>query len=170
MPDFIAGRGTGWFGPYFNILPLVTVALFLVQQKMLMPKPTDEQTRITQNMMQIMTIFMGVLFFKVPSGLCIYFITSSIWSLVERKLVKRFTPESTTDAAAVPALATNNTSGASGSAANRKARSRQNPEPVAEKSATRTRLDELRAMLEKPAVRSATQRDSRKDKGKKRRK
>ncbi len=93
MPEFIAGRGSGWLGPYFNILPMVTVGLFLLQQKMLMPKATDEQTRMTQNMMQVMTVFMGVLFFKVPSGLCIYFITSSLWSLIERKLIKRITPK-----------------------------------------------------------------------------
>jgi len=164
MPDFIAGRGTGWFGPYFNILPLVTVGLFLLQQKILMPKATDEQTRMTQNMMQIMTVFMGVLFFKVPSGLCIYFITSSIWSLVERKLVKRFTPPPSTTQAVV--VATKPVEPDS----NRKNRNRQAAEPAPAKSATRTRLDELRAMLEKPAVRSATQRDSRKDKDRKRRK
>jgi len=92
MPEFIAGRGTGWFGPYINLLPILTIALFIVQQKVLMPKATDEQTRMTQQMMMFMTVFMGVLFFKVPAGLCIYFITSSIWSLVERKLVKKFMP------------------------------------------------------------------------------
>ncbi len=95
MPDFIAGKGTGWFGPYFNILPIVTIALFIVQQKVLMPKATDEQTRMTQQMMMFMTIFMGVLFFKVPAGLCLYFITSSIWSLVERRLIKKFVPTHT---------------------------------------------------------------------------
>jgi len=93
MPDFIAGRGTGWFGPFLNILPLVTITLFIIQQKVLMPKATDEQTRTAQNMMMMMTIMMGVLFFRVPAGLCIYFITSSTWSLVERFLIKRFTPQ-----------------------------------------------------------------------------
>ena len=92
MPDFIAGRGTGWFGPFMNVLPIVTILLFIVQQKVLMPPATDEQTRLTQRMMMFMTIFMGVLFFKVPAGLCIYFITSSIWSLIERQLVKRYMP------------------------------------------------------------------------------
>jgi YidC/Oxa1 family membrane protein insertase len=92
MPDFIAGRGTGWFGPFMNVLPIVTILLFIVQQKVLMPKATDDQTRLTQQMMMFMTVFMGVLFFKVPAGLCIYFITSSIWSLVERQLVKRYMP------------------------------------------------------------------------------
>lgn len=164
MPEIIAGRGTGWFGPYFNILPLVTVALFLIQQKVLMPKATDEQTQMTQNMMQIMTVFMGVLFFKVPSGLCIYFITSSIWSLVERKLVKRLTPPASATAGAVAVTLPAET------APVRKPKDRQPAEAAEPKSAMRTRLDELRAMLDKPAVKSATQRDSRKDKDKKRRK
>lgn len=152
MPEFIAGRGVGWLGPYFNILPMVTVGLFLLQQKMLMPKATDEQTRMTQNMMQVMTIFMGVLFFKVPSGLCIYFITSSLWSLVERKLVKRFTPptppSSLTAAADGPSLDSPKSSG----------KKRDRFAPVEEKP--KGRLQELREMLEKPAVKSSTQRGS----------
>ena len=94
MPELIAGRGSGWFGPYLNILPIVTITLFIIQQKVLMPKATDDQTRVAQQMMMVMTIMMGVLFFKVPAGLCIYFITSSTWSLVERFLIKRFTPKS----------------------------------------------------------------------------
>ena len=95
MPEFIAGRGSGWFGPYLNILPIITITLFIIQQKVLMPKATDEQTKVAQQMMMVMTIMMGVLFFKVPAGLCIYFITSSTWSLVERFLIKRFTPKAT---------------------------------------------------------------------------
>jgi YidC/Oxa1 family membrane protein insertase len=46
-------------------------------------------------MMMFMTVAMGVLFFRVPAGLCIYFITSSTWSLVERFLIKRYTPKGT---------------------------------------------------------------------------
>jgi len=93
MPQFIAGRGPGWFGPYLNILPLITITLFIIQQKVLMPKATDEQTRVAQQMMMFMTIMMGVLFFRVPAGLCIYFITSSTWSLIERFLIKKYTPQ-----------------------------------------------------------------------------
>ncbi len=95
MPDFIAGRGTGYFGPFFNILPIITVTLFIIQQKVLMPKATDEQTAIAQKMMMFMTVAMGVLFFRIPAGLCIYFITSSTWSLVERWLIKKYTPKGT---------------------------------------------------------------------------
>lgn len=87
LPDFFADPGTGWLGPYFNILPMVTVVLFLVQQKMFMPPATDDQTRMQQQMMKFMMIFMGVLFFRVPSGLCVYFIASSMWGIAERKLL-----------------------------------------------------------------------------------
>ncbi len=86
--DFLTGEN-GYLGPYLNVLPIVTVALFLVQQKLFTPPATDEQTAMTQKMMTYMMIFMGVLFFKVPSGLCIYFITSSLWGIAERLLLPK---------------------------------------------------------------------------------
>jgi YidC/Oxa1 family membrane protein insertase len=42
-----------------------------------------------QKMMQYMTLFMGIMFFKVASGLCVYFIASSIWGIAERKLLPK---------------------------------------------------------------------------------
>jgi YidC/Oxa1 family membrane protein insertase len=152
MPEIIAGRGTGYLGPYFNILPLVTVGLFLLQQKILMPKATDEQTQMTQNMMQVMTVVMGVLFFKVPSGLCIYFITSSLWSLAERKLVKRLVPNKPALAAAPLAISKPVVS-AAGTNRNQKDADKKRPQ-----SRMAARLAGLREMLDKPAVRSGTQR------------
>ncbi len=86
LPAMLADE-TGWLGPYLNVLPLVTVVLFLVQQKLFMPPATDDQTRMQQQMMKFMMLFMGVLFFRVPSGLCIYFIASSLWGIAERKLL-----------------------------------------------------------------------------------
>lgn len=86
MPGFFADE-TGWLGPYLNVLPIVTIFLFLLQQKMFMPPATDDQTRMQQSMMKYMMIFMGVLFFKVPSGLCVYFVASSLWGIAERKLL-----------------------------------------------------------------------------------
>ncbi len=90
--DYLSGRGTGWLGPYFNLLPVIVVVLYLVQQKMFMPPATDEQTAMTQKMMNIMTLMMGLFFFRVPAGLCIYFITSSCWGICERIIVKRTLP------------------------------------------------------------------------------
>jgi YidC/Oxa1 family membrane protein insertase len=164
MPEFIAGRGTGWLGPYFNILPMVTVGLFLLQQKMLMPKATDEQTRMTQNMMQIMTVFMGVLFFKVPSGLCIYFITSSAWSLVERQLVKRMMPapkKTDSEASALSNTGVADSKSKEPTRTNPKDR-RKGQDPAQSKPASR--FQEMMKLLEKPAVKSTTQRGTRKDK------
>jgi YidC/Oxa1 family membrane protein insertase len=85
LPDFIVGEAAGWLGPYFNILPIISVVLLQIHQRLFTPPATDEQTKMTQDMMKYMTIFMGLLFFKVPAGLCIYFITSSLWSIVERQ-------------------------------------------------------------------------------------
>jgi len=76
-----------FLGSEFNLLPCISVVLFLVQQKMFMPPPTDEQTAMTQKMMNMMTIVMGVMFWHVPAGLCIYFICSSVWGIAERKLL-----------------------------------------------------------------------------------
>jgi YidC/Oxa1 family membrane protein insertase len=93
MPNFINdGQGLFGLGPYLNILPLITVALFLVTQKMAMPAPTNEQAAMQQKMMKYMTVFMGVLFYKVASGLCLYFIASSLWGIGERKLLPKTQP------------------------------------------------------------------------------
>ena len=48
-----------------------------------------------QKMMKYMMIFMGVMFFKVPSGLCLYFIASSTWGIAERKMLHP--PQGTTE-------------------------------------------------------------------------
>lgn len=85
------GNGYGMFGlgPYFNLLPMLTIGLFLAQQKMLMPPPVDDQARMQQKIMTWMMVFMGLLFFKVPSGLCIYFIASSLWGVMERQMMPK---------------------------------------------------------------------------------
>jgi YidC/Oxa1 family membrane protein insertase len=76
----------GW--TEFNLLPIITVALFVVQQKMFMPPPTDEQQEMQYKMMNAMTLVMGVMFYHVPAGLCVYFISSSLWGIGERKLLE----------------------------------------------------------------------------------
>lgn len=83
---FDNGDGMFALGPYFNLLPIATVILFLLQQKLFMPEATNDQMRLQQQLMKYMMGFMGLLFFKVASGLCIYFIASSLWGIAERKL------------------------------------------------------------------------------------
>ncbi len=119
VPAFVTA-GTGFFGlgPYLNILPLVTIALFIWQQKMFMPPPADEQAAMQQKMMQYMMVFMGILFFKVASGLCVYFIASSIWGVAERKLL----PKAQKATPGEPTPPTTNTNGNANGAAARKRR------------------------------------------------
>ena len=88
MPHAL-GAPSGWLGPYLNILPLATVALFIWQQSLFMPPATDDSTALQQKLMKYMTLFMGVMFFKVAAGLCLYFVASSIWGIAERKLLPK---------------------------------------------------------------------------------
>lgn len=92
VPSFIGDPADGWLGPYFNVLPLVTIGLFILQQKLFTPPPTDEQQEMQQQTMMIMSVMMGIFFYKVPAGLCLYFITSSLWSICERTLLPKSQP------------------------------------------------------------------------------
>jgi YidC/Oxa1 family membrane protein insertase len=78
-----------YLGPYFNVLPIIAVALMVVQQKLLMPPAMDEQQEMQQKMMMWMSVVFGVLFYKVAAGLCLYFIISSVWGVAERKLLPK---------------------------------------------------------------------------------
>ena len=86
---FNTGQGMFYLGPFFNLLPLLTIVLFLVQQEIMMPPPTDDQTRMMRKMMKYMMLFMALLFFKIPSGLCVYFIVSTLWGLAERRFIPK---------------------------------------------------------------------------------
>jgi YidC/Oxa1 family membrane protein insertase len=116
----------GWFfipamGPYLNILPIFTIVLFVVQQKVLSPPPTNEQMAMQMRIMTWMMVVMGLLFYTVASGLCLYFIASSLWGLAERKLMpKRTAAVAGTSGAAPAAPARPSTNGAAAAAAARR--------------------------------------------------
>lgn len=78
-----------WLGPYFNVLPIVVVILMLIQTKLFSPPATTPEAEQQQKMMKYMMVFMAFIFYKVPSGLGIYFITSSLWQVGERLLVPK---------------------------------------------------------------------------------
>ncbi len=80
-----------WFGwTHFNLLPCISTGLMFIHQKLTMPAPTNEEQAQQQKMMSYMMIFMGAMFFRVPSGLCLYFIATNIWSMTERWLFQHF--------------------------------------------------------------------------------
>jgi YidC/Oxa1 family membrane protein insertase len=80
-----------FLGHWFNVLPFIVVSLMLVQTKLFAPPATTPEAEMQQKMMKYMMIFMGFMFYKVPSGLGIYFITSSLWAIGERLLLPKIT-------------------------------------------------------------------------------
>lgn len=87
----MSARG-GFLGPYFNLLPIIVIILFILQQKLFTPPAQNPEQKMQQRIMKFMFVFMGFLFYRVPSGLCIYFIASSTWSIAERKLIPKPEP------------------------------------------------------------------------------
>jgi YidC/Oxa1 family membrane protein insertase len=123
MPEFItSGVGLLGLGPYFNLLPICTIFLFLWQQKKMMPPPADENAAMQQKVMKYMMVFMGLMFFKVASGLCLYFIASSLWGIAERKLLPKL--QHPDPAASGAASAASSRSGNDAGGRNKKARRR----------------------------------------------
>jgi YidC/Oxa1 family membrane protein insertase len=80
-----------FLGHWFNLLPIVVVGLMLFQTKLFSPPATTPEAEMQQKTMKFMMVFMAVMFYKVPSGLGIYFITSSLWSIGERLLLPKIT-------------------------------------------------------------------------------
>jgi YidC/Oxa1 family membrane protein insertase len=78
-----------FLGVWFNLLPFLVIGLMLLQTKLFSPPATSPDAEMQQKMMKYMMIFMGVMFYKVPSGLGIYFITSSLWAIGERLLLPK---------------------------------------------------------------------------------
>ena len=78
-----------YLGPFFNLLPVIAVGFMVVQQKMMAPPPQNEEQEVQQKTMQIMMGVMGIFFYKVAAGLCLYFIASSLWGVVERKMLPK---------------------------------------------------------------------------------
>jgi YidC/Oxa1 family membrane protein insertase len=79
----------GWsFAPYFNLLPLLWMGLF-IWMSLRQPLPTDPQQRQMQQMMRYMPLLFGVFLYNYASGLMLYMVTSMVWSLVESSVIKK---------------------------------------------------------------------------------
>ena len=83
---------TYYLGQWFNLLPFAVIGLMLFQTKLFAPPATTPEAEQQQKIMKFMMIFMGVMFYKVPSGLGIYFITSSLWAIGERLILPKVAP------------------------------------------------------------------------------
>jgi YidC/Oxa1 family membrane protein insertase len=88
-------------------------------------------------MMKYMMVFMAVMFYKVPSGLGIYFITSSLWQICERLLLPK--------PGTVPAKSVDDSD--SGSGGNGKHEPKK-PNPIKAANRPRGWFDDLRDRVE----------------------
>ncbi|MCB9909352.1 MAG: YidC/Oxa1 family insertase periplasmic-domain containing protein [Planctomycetes bacterium] len=97
MPDHLAHLGWNTHLPivgvldWFNILPLLMVVLWIVQQ-MVMPKPTDPQAAQMQKMMKWMPVMFGVFLYNYAAGLSLYMVTSSLFGIFEYTVVRKIWP------------------------------------------------------------------------------
>lgn len=75
-------------GNDINLLPVLTMAVMIAQQKVSAPGKSGDETQ--KAMAVIMPIMILVLFYNFPSGFVIYFLTSSIVStLIQYKIMKK---------------------------------------------------------------------------------
>jgi YidC/Oxa1 family membrane protein insertase len=111
FPDaipFIGGAGV-------HILPVLMSVAMLLQQK-LMPKPEDPQAQQQQKIMRFLPFFFLFLFYRFPSGLCLYWFTSTVIGMGEQLYIRRHL-----DAMPAPGATTGKKkSGASGKSKKRK--------------------------------------------------
>jgi YidC/Oxa1 family membrane protein insertase len=93
------------FGPVtsFNLLPILQSVFMYLQQRFMSPKTkpvaaggksdaagkATEQMQQQKKMMSVMTLFIGVLFYNMPSGLTMYIMTSSIFGMIEQWRIRQ---------------------------------------------------------------------------------
>ena len=58
-------------------------------QQRLMPRSEDPQVQQQQKMMQFMPIIFGLLFYTMPSGLVLYWMTSTGIGIIEQLYIKK---------------------------------------------------------------------------------
>ena len=95
MPDMlfrIQEGAVGWadklIPDYFNVLPILMTLLWWLQQK-LMPKSDDPQQKQMQVMMQFMPILFGFMLYNYAAGLALYMTVSSLFGILEARLIKK---------------------------------------------------------------------------------
>lgn len=77
-------------GFVLNILPLFMVATFFIQQKMtVVPQTTPQQQQQQKMMSTLMPVFMGFVFYKMPSGLVLYFTLSTLLGIFDQYRIQK---------------------------------------------------------------------------------
>ena len=103
----------GWAIPSFNLLPLLMAGIMFAQQKFtqkltkpdkpVAPKldadgnPLPDTMAQQQKIMSFMMIFMGLIFYNFPSGLCLYILSSSLLGMAEQFYIRKHIREKEAD-------------------------------------------------------------------------
>lgn len=74
---------------YLHVLPLIMTLSWLIQS-LTQPKSPDPQTRQQQKLFIFMPLVFGIMFYNVPSGLTLYWFTSTLLGIVEQLLIKKY--------------------------------------------------------------------------------
>lgn len=96
MPDRLFGLPhfdfwmVSWLPSWFNLLPIVMLVLWVVQQK-LTPTPgsDDPQVQMQMKMMRFMPFVFFFMLYNYAAALALYMCVSSCWTIAESKLVRR---------------------------------------------------------------------------------
>ena len=80
-------------GSSINILPILMVIVMVLQQKITQGLTgsalSDEQASQQKMMMVIMPLMFGFIFYKMPSGLVLYWFTNTILMTIEQTLISK---------------------------------------------------------------------------------
>jgi YidC/Oxa1 family membrane protein insertase len=88
---------------HLNLLPVLMAAAMVLQMRM-QPKPADDTQAQTQKIMaMIMPVFMLFILYTYPSGLSLYIFTSSVFGILEYRLIRRYWPVPGAPGSPVPA-------------------------------------------------------------------
>jgi len=87
-PDTLFGHF--FIGGFWGPLPVLAAATQWVQQRMMMQPTSDPQQRSTQQIMQFMPLFIMLFAVRYPSGLALYWVTSTVFSIVMQYFITGF--------------------------------------------------------------------------------
>ena len=79
-----------FLGNALNILPLIMTGASFAQMKVIPKAPTaDPKAQAQQKMMSFMPIMFAFILYHMPSGLTVYWTTSTIFSIIESLVIRR---------------------------------------------------------------------------------
>ncbi len=89
-PDNLFGHFFFGAHSFWGPLPVLAAASQWVQQRMMMQPTSDPQQRSTQQIMQFMPLMIMIFAVNYPSGLALYWVTSTVFSIVMQYFITGF--------------------------------------------------------------------------------